>query len=387
MSEPSKARLVIWHDSATRIAAGADWLNEYPSNAEILVLCATKEAGDEFVRSAASIAGARFGLTRLTLSHLAAKLAAMELARAELAPASSLGLTAVAARSIHLLHTAKALSYFEPVAEKPGFPIAVARTLEELRMNGADAKKIARLPRGGKDLAALAESVARELAESKVADRARVFEAAVSVAQDPAPHPPMGLPLLLLDISLTSSREAELISALAARAPAVFATAARGDSRTIALLKRALDSPIVDATDSAPASSLALLKRHLFEESSGALRKLDQTVRLISWPGEARESVEIARAIQREAACGVAFDRIAVFLRSPVEYGSHLEEAFRRAAIPAYFARGTSRPDAAGRALLALLACRAEGLSARRFAEYLSLAQVPDTDDSTAQTS
>src|SRR5262249_2614007 len=49
-------------------------------------------------------------------------------------------------------------------------------------------------------------------------------------------------------------------------------------------------------------------------------------------------------------------------------------------AIPFFFARAVRRPHPAGRALLALLACAAEGLSARRFAEYLSLAQVPDPD-------
>lgn len=46
--------------------------------------------------------------------------------------------------------------------------------------------------------------------------------------------------------------------------------------------------------------------------------------------------------------------------------------------MPAYFARGTLRPEPGGRALLTLLNCAAERLSARRFAEYLSLAQVPD---------
>ncbi len=74
------------------------------------------------------------------------------------------------------------------------------------------------------------------------------------------------------------------------------------------------------------------------------------------------------------------FDRMAVFLHAPREYVPHLEEALRRAEVPAFFARGTRRPDPAGRALLALLACAAEGLSARRFAEYLSLAQVPDPE-------
>jgi len=54
-----------------------------------------------------------------------------------------------------------------------------------------------------------------------------------------------------------------------------------------------------------------------------------------------------------------------------------MRRPLERAHVPAYFAHGTSRPDASGRAFLVLLACAAEGLSARRFAEYLSLGQVP----------
>lgn len=408
MRKPSKSNLTLSHDSATRLAGAAEWLDNYPSDAEILIVSHTREAGDEFVRNAALRSGARFGVTRFTLNHLAATLAAGELARAGLVPASSLALTAIAARSIHLLHTAGNFSYFEPVAEKPGFPVAVARTIEELRMNNADAKLIARLPRGGADLAALVESVARELAEAGIADRARIFEAAINVIERTPSHHPAGLPLLLLDLQLTSSREAQLVAALALRSPAALATAARGDERTISYLERALDCTAVEADvspqaladqrtsssrksakisgeSSEPASSLTMLKRHLFEDSCCDPTKLDDTVRLTSWPGEARECVEIARSMQREAASGTAFDRMAVFLRSPFEYGSHLEEAFRRAAIPAYFSRGTARPDAAGRALLALLACKSEGLSARRFAEYLSLAQVPDPDYLTAE--
>src|SRR5215468_11657102 len=78
------------------------------------------------------------------------------------------------------------------------------------------------------------------------------------------------------------------------------------------------------------------------------------------------------------ASDGVALDQMAILLRSPQEYRSHVEEAFGRANVPAYFARGAVRPDPAGRAFHALLCCAAENLSARRFAEYLSLSQVPD---------
>src|SRR5437773_7041909 len=71
---------------------------------------------------------------------------------------------------------------------------------------------------------------------------------------------------------------------------------------------------------------------------------------------------------------------MAVLLRAPEVYRSLLEVALRRAGVPAYFARGSARPDPSGRAFLALLDCALEGLSARRFAEYLSLAQVPALD-------
>ena len=93
---------------------------------------------------------------------------------------------------------------------------------------------------------------------------------------------------------------------------------------------------------------------------------------------------EIARRVLSLAGRGIPFDRIAVLLRSPEVYRANLEEAFNRADIPVHFARGAVRPDPAGRAFCALLKCAAEGLSAQRFAEYLSLGQVPDAAPSGA---
>ena len=100
-------------------------------------------------------------------------------------------------------------------------------------------------------------------------------------------------------------------------------------------------------------------------------------VTMFSAPGEGRECVEMARAAMKEARRGVPFDRMAVLVRAPQLYAGLLETALNRAGISGWFTRGTRAPDPSGRAFLALLACAAEGLSARRFAEYLSLAQVP----------
>src|SRR5207244_6244100 len=98
---------------------------------------------------------------------------------------------------------------------------------------------------------------------------------------------------------------------------------------------------------------------------------------LFSAPGEGRESIEIVRRMLDEAQQGVHFDEMAVFLRTPAHYLGLLEHACRRGGVPAYFDRGIRRPDPAGRAFIALLSCAVDGLSAKRFDEYLSLGQVP----------
>ena len=246
-------------------------------------------------------------------------------------------------------------------------------------MNGVRGASLRRLSHGGPDLALLAEAVGDELSRDSLVGRAAVFAAAVAAVRDtPAPHP-VGLPVVLLDVPVACEAEELLIAALGRRAPVMLATAAAGDETSISRLERALGVGAERPTTSG-GGSLGALQRHLFATDTPGVTPPDSGVRLTAWPGEARECVEIARAIQDEAARGTPFDRLAVLLRAPGDYVPHLEEAFARAAIPFFFARAARRPHPGGRALLALLACAAEGLSARRFAEYLSLAQVPDPD-------
>jgi ATP-dependent helicase/nuclease subunit B len=125
-------------------------------------------------------------------------------------------------------------------------------------------------------------------------------------------------------------------------------------------------------------SDLGSIQRYLFSEDPPPRRESDASFEFFSAPGEGRECVEIARRVLREARRGVGFDEMAVLVRAPAHYLGLLEHALERAGVPASFERGTRRPHAGGRAFLALLACAAEGLSANRFAEYLSLGQLPD---------
>ena len=118
-------------------------------------------------------------------------------------------------------------------------------------------------------------------------------------------------------------------------------------------------------------------RRYLFASRRPPERTPAGDVRLFSAPGEGRECVEIARRILEEARAGVPFDEIAVFVRSPSATPAFSSTPSSVPGFPRWFDRGTSRPHPAGRAFLAILACACEKLSARRFAEYLSLAQVP----------
>jgi len=167
------------------------------------------------------------------------------------------------------------------------------------------------------------------------------------------------------------SRGAERITA------AAVAAAAAGVSS-------ASSATSLPASVAAPASSLTRLRENLFAESAVAEGEADGHVEFFSAPGESRECVEVARRVMREAARGVPFDEIAIVVRAPETYWGLLEHALQRAGVKPWFARGTRRPDPSGRAFLALLACASDGLSARRFAEYLSLGQVPPRDASGA---
>jgi len=375
--------LVTSPSAAARLDRAAAWLRRRRGSERVLILGASLEAANELVLRTVSKRRAAFGWHRLTLGRLAAALAAPALVTRGLVPVGMLALEALCARVIDTLGRRGELGRFEPVADRPGLPRAMARTLEEARLAGLDADALA-----ATELDRILAGFEADLEEAGLADRALVLELAAERARDPdATHPLIGLPTLLLDAPVSFGLERDLLAALADRSPDALATVPAGDAITTRHLDAAfavpwerLRPPGADARPApgAPPSSLARLQERLFDEGDEEPAELGPDVHILSAPGESRECVEIARIALKEAARGVPFDAMAVLLRAPEQYRAHLEEALRRAGIPAHFAQGTVRPDPAGRALLALLACAAEGLSASRFAEYLSLGQVPD---------
>jgi ATP-dependent helicase/nuclease subunit B len=365
--------------AAVRLREARRFLDQFEAGSEVLLLGASRGSVDDLARAIANERGATFGLHRLSFTQLAARLAALELASRERTPTTALGHQAVATRAAFEARSDDGLDYFSPVSQTPGFPKALARTLLDLRLAAVEGSDLVRLPRSGTDLAALLDRVESLLNEAGASDRAALFEIATTALGSPViGWPPM--PLLLLDVPFQSEIEAQFIWTLLQQSPRVMMTVPMGDVSAVTQLeKRGARLQIIEE---AGETDLIQLARYLFSKEPPPQRNRSGELIWFSAPGEGRECVEIARRILKEADRGVRFDEIAIVIRSAQQYVGLLEHALTRAGIPAYFDRGTRRPDPGGRAFLAILSCATDNFSAKRFAEYLSLAQVPSLHDS-----
>ena len=375
MAPPSSIplRIVESSEAALRLETARAWLDAQGDRGAVIV-GASRGAADDFARSVAQARGGALGLHRFSFTQLAAHLAAPVLAARGAVPVTRIGTEAVAARAAFEAVHAGELSYFAPVAATPGFPRALARTLNELALARVGPGRLRELPLGGADLAALLERFEAQFASASATDRATLFEAASEAVETFR-----GLPLLLLDVPLDSAVEFAFARRLIAGANPALVLVPFGDIATLDHVRTlGVEEEILEPQT---ASDLTSLRRNLFAKRTPPQREQSGEVQVFSAPGEGRECVEIARRILQEARAGVPFDRIAVVLRSTTDYVGLLEDAFDRAGIPGWFERGARRPHPAGRAFLAILSCAVERLSAIRFAEYLSLGQVPDAEE------
>jgi ATP-dependent helicase/nuclease subunit B len=376
---PGRLRVLVSPSAAERVAFARDAVGRCSPGSSVLIVGASRGAADDLARDIAVSVPATFGVQRLSLMQLAARTSLAVLADEGATPSTWLGAEAVAARTVFDATKEGALRYFAPVAATPGFPRALARTLQELRLAGVDGHTLSPFAPTGPDLAWLLERFDAGFGGAAAVDRGDLFRIAAKLLREtPSPSPAF---ILLLDVAIEDAAGRELIEALADRATTMVATVPHGDRDTIehfSAMRAAIDErPGRGTTD------LALLRRFLFNTSEEPPRRtLDGSLAFFSAPGEGRECVEIARRILDHARSGVRFDEMAILVRTPQSYFGLLEHALRRAGIEAWFDRGTRRPHPAGRAFLALLACAAEHLSAARFAEYLSLGQVPDVGGS-----
>ena len=373
--------------AAARLAAAHRFLDTVSPATEALLVGASRDAVDDFARELSARRSATFGLHRFSLRQLAARVASIQLARRGLAPATRLGAEAVAARAAFEELEQDTLGYLAPIARLRSFGRTLASTLEDLRLGGVGPERLDVCGAVGADVDLLARRYALQLEQANLIDIPDLYRlaAAAVTGTDPV-GVPLEVPVLLLDVPVRDEATLELVGALASRAVCLVATVPAGDDRTRAALGglplarvESIDKPL-PATD-----PLGRVRERLFETIEPDEAELPlaagDAVTLFSAPGETRECVEIVRAVQQQASLGIPLDRMAVLLRAPQVYAGPLETALRRAGVEAWFVRGTRAPDPAGRAFVALLACTAEQLSARRFSEYLSLGQVPLPDE------
>ena len=366
--------------AAVRIAAARRFLEGLDTKAPFLVVAAGRHAADRMVHEVAETrgpSGALLGGFRFGLFVLAQDLARPELAARRLRALTPAARLAAVVRVIHRARRQGALGRFSEAAEGPGLAVRLASTFDELRLAGVGARRLA-----GRDdcLGALYGAYEETLAEVGLADRAETFAAATRRIERDA-GPPAGLPLLLLDVPLWGAATRRFAGALAGAAPEVFLTLPEGDTATeqAALALGAVPLPAAegDSEDAPPDDAVASAQRHLFATRRPDSDRERRGLSVIAAPGTAAEAIEHARAFLAEAGEGVPFDRMAVLLPEPAGQASAFQEAFERAGIPAFFDAGARRPHPAGRAFLVLLDCAREGLSATRFAEYLSLGETP----------
>ncbi|HTS66764.1 MAG TPA: PD-(D/E)XK nuclease family protein [Candidatus Acidoferrales bacterium] len=312
-----------------------EFVSRWAGKAPVIAIAATREAAGEVALAACG--DALVGVQRAAFRDLVLELSAAAMNRSAIVPVSRVVREALAARVAAEALRAGRLTYFAPVAGFPGFPRALAETFEEVRLNRTTPEQ--------PDLALLLRAYESELAGRGFADHAARVAMALSSIADRF----RDTVVVALDLALRTRSESELLEAILA------------SSRQRLVLS-------IGDTSGGGLTGLSL----------GGLRERDGSFEIFSTSGEALECVEIARRILRAA---IPFDETAILLRSPERYQPLIMEALRRAGIPAHCTRGARRPDAAGRALLALLRCAEERLSASRFAEYLSLGQMPDEEE------
>lgn len=345
-----------------RLARARAFLDSMPASAEVLVVGPTFEAVAELTRS---LKRTVFGWRRTTLYRLALEWARPQLIARGLTPVSGLALEAFWVRVVHQLGEARQLHRLTSLEDSPGLPGALSKTVSELRMLGVPHTAVE--PALGQAM----QFFDAALAEANAVDEVQVYQLAAQTAE----QSPGVTPALLLDVAAQPGAERAFldrlvrdVSPLLVVSPADEPSMAAFWKQTLGLEPEMLCSPSTTA--------LEALQHRLFSdaESDGTSFTCED---FFSAPGEARECAEIARRALHWAQRGIAFDSMAVFLRRPELYRDVLDDVFRRAGIPTFFEAGLERPDVAGRALLSLLNCALEGLSAKRMGEYLSLGQVP----------
>lgn len=342
------------------------FLDAQPSGGPVWVVASTPAAARALVRDEARRRHARgealSGWRATTLDEAASLLAASALDDGRLSQASPAAIAAIVLELVRERGSER-LGRYRDAATTPSLVDALTRSLSELSQADVSPAAIATVD---PVLAELSGALRARLRERRLVDRAGLFELAVRAAHQG------GLPpMLLLEVMVASALDAALVHALARGSERVLAVVPSWDERTRLALGDDLD--VVPAPDDA----MRTVARELFEPT---VRAHPGTVARFSARSEREECAEVVSRILALLRTGSALRDVAVVLADPAAYRGPIAEALVRAGLPHSPIAGARRPDPSGRALLALIDCALEGLSARAFIEYLSFGVLPPAE-------
>ena len=158
-----------------RVERGVQFLLSCGRATTVVIMAPSFDAAAQVAERAGTLAGGSFGWHRFTLARLAGVLAAPTLGERGAIPVGQLPREAICARIVHRLGPA-GLGRFAAIADRPGLPRALARTLDELRMAGIAARE---LP--DRDIGRLLEAYEEDLARANLVDCAEVLRIATRI--------------------------------------------------------------------------------------------------------------------------------------------------------------------------------------------------------------
>jgi len=342
----------------------------------------------ELPRRLASTGRAVAGMYPLTLTDLARAVGEPALLGRGLQAWDAGHAALVAARLLEGPHQLK----LAPDVPLDRVAIALARTLSELRRAEMDPARLdtaagaGATPEDRERLRALAGLYRgfHERIEGHFADHATLFRAAREHLAEARWLE--GAEILVADDLELDAVERRLLAALAARfpvrrigrvrPPAIAASGFAGWAAVNGI--REIEWKETELAAIAPPPSGAALERvkaRLFEPPSGPGDR-DDSVDLLTAPGEAAEVRGIVRALLREAARGVPFEDMAVILPRAQEYAPLFTDLLARLGIPCRLHPSLPlRFGRTARSLLLLLRCR--GLRRAEVMELLTFAPIP----------
>jgi RecB family exonuclease len=345
-------------------------------------------AAVELPRRLAALQGALAGVYPFKVLELARALAEPALLGQKLKAWDPGHDALVAARLLDGPHTLR----LAPDLPRPPVAAALARTLSSLRRAGvapealdALAHRSGHAAEDAARLAALASLYRRfhEVLE-EFADPARLLRTATAALADVRWLD--GADALVAGEPELDPLEREFLAALARRMPVRFAAleapaglAASGFASWAAAagLRHAplAESPLAPLAVAQRPPALERLGAALFEPPAGDPVR-DDSVELITAPGETAEVAAVVRRLLREAEAGVPFEEMGIALARPDTYAALFTDTLERLGIPHRLHPSLPlRFGRTARSLLLLLRCR--GLERPDVMEFLTFARIP----------